>query len=370
MSVPRLEYHLKEPTEPSSPSTDRAFVVDTCVMALNFAWWSYLALEVKEKPSFLHHYEEHIIVNEPLELRCHIHYSDDNIVVAFRGSKTRKNYVTDAQARSIGFRQFHHLLRPHLRLPHSPLHPLAELESLFAGLIADTKRIVKCAAGTHIHSGFARALSTVYPEALAVVAREFNARPRKIVVCGHSLGGALAHLFALSLRTDLPAVVDYVSVYTFGSPRVGNRHFTFLSRNLLSRCWRVVVSGDLISKLPPWPYVHCPTEVLLAPSGDLFLDPSVLENIVLHQQKSKLVRHRIGSYAVAFTTWAGAHPRTRCSVHIWPCFHTRIDETILHDFRDAQARQAMTMPQATIDALRRMSFGFASRSEQTSPQEE
>ncbi|KAG6910687.1 hypothetical protein DXG01_008731 [Tephrocybe rancida] len=46
----------------------------------------------------------------------------------------------------------------------------------------------------------------------------------KVITIGHSLGGALAMLSALSLRLQLPADVS-VSSTTFGTPRVGDQEF-------------------------------------------------------------------------------------------------------------------------------------------------
>jgi triacylglycerol lipase len=46
----------------------------------------------------------------------------------------------------------------------------------------------------------------------------------RVVVCGHSLGGALATLCASDLAGYLGAKCA-VSSYTFGSPRVGNAVF-------------------------------------------------------------------------------------------------------------------------------------------------
>ncbi|KAF7299622.1 Lipase-3 domain-containing protein [Mycena chlorophos] len=46
----------------------------------------------------------------------------------------------------------------------------------------------------------------------------------QVTVVGHSLGGALAELDALSLRLILPKTVG-VNAYTFGTPRVGDTNF-------------------------------------------------------------------------------------------------------------------------------------------------
>jgi hypothetical protein len=71
-------------------------------------------------------------------------------------------------------------------------------------------------SGGRVHSGFARALNRVWPEAKQALA----ATPGRILFAGHSLGAALATL-AASLR---PAA----RLITFGSPRVGDAQFAAL----------------------------------------------------------------------------------------------------------------------------------------------
>lgn len=66
-----------------------------------------------------------------------------------------------------------------------------------------------------VHEGFAQLYSEVKDAMLQAVAAR---SPRRVVVAGHSLGGALALLSAL----DLSALAG-VSVYAFGTPRVGNQ---------------------------------------------------------------------------------------------------------------------------------------------------
>jgi predicted lipase len=77
---------------------------------------------------------------------------------------------------------------------------------------------------------------------------------KRVTVCGHSLGGALATLLAASL-----AGRD-VSSYTFASPRVGDHLFSGRYDELLAgKTFRVENRFDLVPKLPPpfpLPYEH------------------------------------------------------------------------------------------------------------------
>jgi hypothetical protein len=79
---------------------------------------------------------------------------------------------------------------------------------------------------------------------------------KKITVCGHSLGAALATLTALDLalngRNKAP-----VSVYTYGSPRVGDPIFVQRYNQAVPKTFRIANRADLVPKLPLPPlYEH------------------------------------------------------------------------------------------------------------------
>ncbi|XP_010258763.1 PREDICTED: phospholipase A1-Ibeta2, chloroplastic [Nelumbo nucifera] len=75
-----------------------------------------------------------------------------------------------------------------------------------------------------------------------------------ITVTGHSLGAALALLAADELSTCAPSMPP-IAVFSFGSPRVGNRGFANRIRNKGVRVLRVVNSQDVITKVPGMPVV-------------------------------------------------------------------------------------------------------------------
>ena len=53
-----------------------------------------------------------------------------------------------------------------------------------------------------------------------IIAAVKNYPDYAVVFTGHSLGGALANLFAINFRQKYPG--KEVKLYTFGQPRVGN----------------------------------------------------------------------------------------------------------------------------------------------------
>ena len=59
---------------------------------------------------------------------------------------------------------------------------------------------------------------------------------RQVVVTGHSLGGALAILLALRIKTYMHDRGIKVRVFTFGAPHVGNNTWVF-------QCWALARIG-------------------------------------------------------------------------------------------------------------------------------
>jgi triacylglycerol lipase len=99
--------------------------------------------------------------------------------------------------------------------------------------------------GEFVHHGFAESLDSVLPEIDSAVAA---AGKKPVVVTGHSLGAALATLYAYSVANR----GGYVPmVYTFGSPRVGNSRFAAAYNSLLrDETYRVVNDADIVPRLP------------------------------------------------------------------------------------------------------------------------
>jgi len=110
-----------------------------------------------------------------------------------------------------------------------------------------------------VHRGFAEALRSVLP---AVTTWLDQVRgDRALLLCGHSLGAALATLAA--------SVWPGSDLVTLGSPRVGNEVFVRSLRTASSV--RFVDCCDVVTHLPPalpWS-THVDTEVYIDSSGNL-----------------------------------------------------------------------------------------------------
>lgn len=88
---------------------------------------------------------------------------------------------------------------------------------------------------------------------------------------GHSLGGALATLFALELSSSQLAKQGaiFVTMYNFGSPRVGNKRFADVYNEKVKDSWRVVNPRDIIPTVPRlMGYCHVAQPVYLV-AGEL-----------------------------------------------------------------------------------------------------
>lgn len=97
--------------------------------------------------------------------------------------------------------------------------------------------------------GYAVAVDVVWPR-LKLLLEKSVLPGGKVVVTGHSLGGALAALTALRISTELRADVD--TVYTFGMPRPGDPAFAELyNRQLGSNTYRLVHGEDLVPTVAP-----------------------------------------------------------------------------------------------------------------------
>ncbi|KAL5542467.1 hypothetical protein UlMin_010177 [Ulmus minor] len=139
-----------------------------------------------------------------------------------------------------------------------------------------------------VHSGFLSAYDSVRIRIITLIKQAIgyiddHAEPLDkwhVYVTGHSLGGALATLLALELSSSQLAKRGAISVtmYNFGSPRVGNKRFAEVYNEKVKDSWRVVNHRDIIPTVPRlMGYCHVAHPVYLA-AGDL---NNALENLEL-----------------------------------------------------------------------------------------
>jgi len=84
---------------------------------------------------------------------------------------------------------------------------------------------------------------------------------------------------------------------------VGNRRFQAVYNAAVRRNWRVMLSSDIVTKLPSsFLYSHVGIEVLLTKNGFLLLDPSYVDTTLFHFGGS-LSSHEKVRYRDAFQVW-------------------------------------------------------------------
>ncbi|TFK70409.1 alpha/beta-hydrolase [Pluteus cervinus] len=132
--------------------------------------------------------------------------------------------------------------------------------------------------GVEVHDGFSDQHAKTADQIFAEVTRLLNQTGfKKVITVGHSLGGALAQLQALSLRLNLPSDVA-ISSTTYGTPRVGNSDYASFFDSKVVDFRRVNHRNDLIPVVPgrflgfthPKGEVHLlsDTEVNICPGND------------------------------------------------------------------------------------------------------
>jgi hypothetical protein len=136
------------------------------------------------------------------------------VTVAFRGSSSVKDVVTDLDTLTYSFEK----------------------------------------PGVRVHEGFYKQFKAIEPQLSQFLAQR-NGQFDRILFTGHSLGGALASIAAAHYTHQLPTTK--VAVHTFGCPRVGNKAFCRFYSELVSEHWRVINKDDPAALYPMgWHYYH------------------------------------------------------------------------------------------------------------------
>lgn len=130
--------------------------------------------------------------------------------------------------------------------------------------LSDIDVVAVAEGGCLVHRGFKSALDQVWESVERLLAE--RAKP-SLFFTGHSLGAALATL-AVFRCTEQAAL----SLYTFGSPRVGNTDFcNEVWRKTQGRSYRFVNSDDIVTLVPvrSASYDHVQREMYIDSSGRL-----------------------------------------------------------------------------------------------------
>ena len=134
--------------------------------------------------------------------------SDSEIIIAFRGTRTRGEFLIDLEYIQS-------------RFPYVP----------DSGLV---------------NRGFLTVYTAIREQLFMTLNRLSNGKT--LFITGHSLGGALAALAALDIKTN--AGFNSPIVFTYASPRVGNPRFAAIYNSNMIDTIRVFNTADIIPDLP------------------------------------------------------------------------------------------------------------------------
>ena len=184
--------------------------------------------------------------------------SAGNVVVAIRGTEGIWEWVQDARF---------------LALP-CPILPGSGLSEDGFTQVYESLRVSQDAASDRL---VAQLSTLAYPVA-----------PTSLTICGHSLGGALATLFALDAAANAKFLPP--TVYTYASPRVGDPQFASTYDQVVPNTYRVANRLDIVPKLPLPPlYEHVLGILDLNPGLGVRLDLACQHHLTtyLHLLSSK-----------------------------------------------------------------------------------
>lgn len=138
--------------------------------------------------------------------------SDQEIIIAFRGTSSTTNWISDAIATQIKF-------------------TYVQQECL-------------------THKGFTDIYASARDEIMAVLARLSSAK--KLYITGHSLGAALATLCAIDAAANSSFTAPHL--FNYGSPRVGDPAFAKAFASYVSSSFRIANLFDIVTYAPPTVY--------------------------------------------------------------------------------------------------------------------
>lgn len=130
------------------------------------------------------------------------------------------------------------------------------------------------------HHGFYIGWKLIEADVVLKVAEQVKKNPDyRLVVTGHSLGAALATLAAGHFRKN-EELREKTELFTFGSPRVGNKELAKFLTAQSDLSYRVTCMADPVVRIPPhWVgYYHMSPEYWMRDHG---MDPSINDFMVL-----------------------------------------------------------------------------------------
>jgi predicted lipase len=181
---------------------------------------------------------------------AHAVENPDSRIIAIRGTEGALEWIDDAAAIPVPFRQVPSAGR--VAQGFDKIYStLTVVKRRLSGAVQQRTEgaIPETYSGSFAEQLEQLAISREVERGITPRVIEGETRPqRPTVVAGHSLGAALATLFVM--ENDAKRKFDISCLCTLASPRVGNTEFVHLFNQLPIDSWRIVNTQDIVPKLP------------------------------------------------------------------------------------------------------------------------
>ena len=208
------------------------------------------------------------IENKKSDTQGFVATKDKNIYVVWRGSESKKDFQNDASIDKVPF--------------------LNE--------------------GEKVHIGFKSCWESVVGDtydAIDMALENLQGETTDIVVSGHSLGGAVATLYAHSIKKHYPHY--NLKATTIGSPRVGNKVFKENYDKSGIDTLRIVHNNDLVTHTPYIGFHHVNYQVRLDTAGNRLQNDKSLKSFWLYIKTifsgKNVMDHMGDGYIKALENW-------------------------------------------------------------------
>ena len=162
--------------------------------------------------------------------------------------------------------------------------------------------------GEKVHIGFKYCWESVVGDtydAIDTALENLQGETTDIVVCGHSLGGAVATLYAHSIKKHYPHY--NVKCVTIGSPRVGNKTFKDNYDSYEIDTLRIVHNNDLVTHTPYIRFYHVNYQLRLDNNGNVLKRDKSLDALWLYLKAifsgKNIKDHMCDGYMEALQNW-------------------------------------------------------------------